>query len=158
MKSRSVYGLSILVLVLYFWLPGLINPLGSMALAQPASKPPKAVSTLQAQTERSGDITNIPPPGPNIGWRLVGNAVTDGPSGSFAIMEYQSTSRQGAFREGDRLGELRIKKILPDRVVIDTRNGKEMLSLGAGGKDRGPSPPEQVASLKREEIDSRYGD
>lgn len=156
MKCRSVYGLSVLALMLSFCLPDPIDVRGSMAIAQPASKPSKNGSTLQVQGDQKGEIPNIPPAGPDLGWSLVGTAVAVDPSESFAIMEYHSTGQQGAFQEGDRLGEMLIKKILPDGVVIDAGNGEELLSMGAGGRGRGPSPSQKVALLKRDEIDSRY--
>jgi general secretion pathway protein C len=157
MKCRSVFGLSIVPLILAFWPPGLISARGGMAFAQAVSSPPKPVFTLRAQAEQGAEVANIPPAGPNIGWRLVGTAVTGDPSESFAIMEYKSTGRQGAFREGDQLGEIRIKKILPDSIVIETGQGEEMLSVSTGTRGNGTPPPQRGALLERREVDSRYG-
>jgi general secretion pathway protein C len=158
MKCRSVYSLSILVLMLSFWLPAPVNVRGGTALAQSASKPPKNGTPVQGQGDRRENTAQIPPAGPDIGWKLVGTAVMDDPGDSYAIMEYQSTGRQGAFQEGDRLGEILIKKILPDGVVIETGTGEEMLSVSAGGRGSGPSPPQGGALPQRRAVNPRYSD
>jgi general secretion pathway protein C len=91
----------------------------------------------------------------DLGFKLVGTAVTDDPSKNFAIIEIQPTGNQGAYREGDRLGEVVIKKILSGQVLIGTKTGDQMLSMSYGGRSEGDvqSPPE-MARLDRKEVDS----
>ena len=159
MKRRSVYGLSIVALILSSWVPALINALGgSVAFAQASGSPPKHVSTIGAQAERGGNVANIPPAETYNGWRLVGTAVMDDRSESFAIMEYESTGGQGIFKEGDRFGEIRIKKILPDGIVIQTGKGEEMLAVSLGGSRSGMPPSQREELPEKKEVDSRSGD
>jgi general secretion pathway protein C len=91
----------------------------------------------------------------DLGFKLVGTAVTNDPSKNFAIIEIQSTGNQGAYREGDRVGDVLIKKILSGSVIITTKMGDETLSMGYGGRREGDvqSPPE-MARLDRKEVDS----
>jgi general secretion pathway protein C len=91
----------------------------------------------------------------NLGFKLVGTAVTDDPSKNFAIIEIQSTRNQGAYREGDRLGEAVIKKILSGQVVIGTNTGDQMLSMEYGARSESDvhSPPE-MARLDRKEVNT----
>jgi general secretion pathway protein C len=90
-----------------------------------------------------------------LGFKLVGTAVTDDPSKNFAIIEIQSTGNQGAYREGDRVGDVLIKKILPGSVVISTRTGDETLSMEYGGRSEGDvQPPPEMARLNRKEVDA----
>ena len=130
MKRRPIYGLSIVVLSLFFCAPVLFD----------ASIP--RVQAAQA-----------------LGFKLVGTAVIDNPGESFAIIEYQSTGNQGAYREGDRLGEVVIKKILSGSVVIGTRTGDETLYMGSGEAGEGsPKSSEEVAHLDRKEVDATVPD
>ncbi len=94
-----------------------------------------------------------------LGFKLVGTAVTDDPGQSFAIIEKQSTGNQGAYREGDRLGEVVIKKILSGSVVIGTRMGDQTLYMSSGGASAGrPPSPGEMARLERREVDSTLPD
>jgi general secretion pathway protein C len=126
MKHRSVYGLSLAALMLFFWMPVLFS-----------------VWIPGAKAEQ------------DLGIKLVGTAVTDDPSKSFAIIENQSTGNQGAYREGDRVGDVLIKKILPGFMVISTKTGDETLSMGYGGTSGGDiQPPPEMVRLDRKEVDS----
>ena len=95
----------------------------------------------------------------DLGLKLVGTAVGDDPSRNFAIIENQSTGNQSAYREGDRVGDLLIKKILSGSVVIGTNMGDQMLSIAYGGRSEGDaqSPP-QMARLNRKEVDATLPD
>jgi general secretion pathway protein C len=92
------------------------------------------------------------------GFKLIGTAVTDDPSRNFAIIEIQSTGNQGAYREGDRLGEVVIKKILSGQVVIGTKTGDQTLSMSYGGRSEGDVQPSEMARLDRKEVDSTLRD
>ena len=81
-----------------------------------------------------------------LGLRLVGTAVAYEKDRSFAIMEVPATGGQRAFQEGDRWGDLLIRKIEPGYVVITTGRGDMILSLGpARGPRAAQSLPRQFA-------------
>jgi general secretion pathway protein C len=91
----------------------------------------------------------------DFGFKLVGTAVTDDPSKNFAIIEIQSTGNQGTYREGDRLGELVIKKILSGQVVIGTKTGDQMVSMEYGARGEGDvQSPLEMARLDRKEVNA----
>ena len=129
MKHSPIHGLSVVVLFLFFWSPVLFN-----------------VWIPGAQAEQA------------LGLKLVGTAVTDDPSQNFAIIEHQSTGNQGAYREGDRLGEVLIKKILSGSVVIGTKMGEQILAMGSGTSAGRPPSSGEVAHLDRKEVDSTLAD
>lgn len=129
MKHSPIHGLSVVVLILFFWSPVLFN-----------------VWIPGAQAEQA------------LGLKLVGTAVTDDPSQNFAIIEHQSTGNQGAYREGDRLGEALIKKILSGSVVIGTKMGEQILTMGSGASAGRPASSGEVAHLDRKEVDSTLAD
>ena len=128
MKRRSNY-LSLFALILFFWLPALFN-----------------ASIARAQGEQ------------NLGLKLVGTAVTDDLSKNFAIIEYQSTGNQRAYREGDRLEEVVIKRIMSGQVVLGTKKGDQTLSMGSGGSPDAVQSPPRMAHLDRKEVDSTLPD
>lgn len=102
------------------------------------------ISILQAEEE--------------LGLWLVGTAVIDKPGESFAIIELQSTGKQGAFHEGDRWREILIKKIQPGYVVIDTKQGERILHLGSARGTRPSQSSLELVSLDRTEVDSTLPD
>jgi general secretion pathway protein C len=125
MKERSIYSLSLLALILFFCLPSAFNTW---------------IPGVQA--------------GQDLDWRLVGTATGDDPSKSFAIIEYRPTGGQGVYREGDRLDEVLIRKIMPGYVVIFTGKGDGALSMGFGRNGGGLPSPQAMARLERKEVDS----
>jgi general secretion pathway protein C len=64
-----------------------------------------------------------------LGLELVGTVVADDPQMSRAIIDNRKTREQEAYREGDKAGEVRIKKILRNNVVITTAEGDELLTV-----------------------------
>lgn len=125
MKHRPIYGLSVVVIFLFFW-----------------TFPTVSDSIRRAQAEQ------------NFGFKLVGTAVIDNPGESFAIIEHQSTGNQGAYREGDRLGEVVIKKILSGSVVIGTKTGDQTLYMGSGtASEERPATSAEIGHLDRKEVD-----
>ena len=130
MIRRPIYGLSVVVLSLFFYAP---VPFGA--------------SIPQAQAQQG------------LGFKLVGTAVIENPGESFAIIEHQSTGNQGAYREGDRLGEVVIKKILSGSVVIGTRTGDQTLYMGSGTATvERAAPSTEIARLDRREVDRTLPD
>ena len=62
--------------------------------------------------------------------RLIGTAVSmKDPADNFAVIEDINSKKQWIYREGDLVGELLIKKILSDRVIVDGGGGKVVLRL-----------------------------
>lgn len=127
--KRHPINLSMLVLMIFFWVSTLFDPW-----------------IPEAQCSQ------------DLGFKLVGTAVTDDPGKNFAIIENQSTGNQSAYREGDRLGEVVIKKILSGQVVIGTKTGDQMLSIVHGGSAGSVQSPPQMARLDQKEVDSTLPD
>jgi general secretion pathway protein C len=65
----------------------------------------------------------------DLGLELVGTVVADDPKMSRAIIDNRKTREQEAYREGDKAGAVRIKKILRNNVVITTAKGDELLTV-----------------------------
>ncbi len=61
--------------------------------------------------------------------RLIGTAVSRDPADNFAIIENVADGRQWIYREGDQVGTTLIKKILPDRIIVDNGSGEEVVQL-----------------------------
>jgi len=70
----------------------------------------------------------------NLNFRLIGTAVVENSGKSLAVIEHRNTGKQVACWEGGSLGQVIIKRILWNRVIIDTGNGEMVLSMGPGGK------------------------
>jgi type II secretion system protein C len=65
----------------------------------------------------------------DLGLELVGTVVADDPKLSRAIIDNRNIRKQEAYREGDTAGDVRIKKILRNNVVITTAKGDELLTV-----------------------------
>jgi hypothetical protein len=82
-------------------------------------------------------LEKIPVADKNLGLTLVGTVLTDDPNMNLAFIYSRSTRLQEPYQKGDRIGEILVKKILWDKVVIETERGKELLVMsfegGAGG-------------------------
>ena len=77
-------------------------------------------------------IENIPRVSEDLGLKLVGTAAAEISSVSIAVIVNSKTRSQEPFREGDRIGDLRIKKILRTSVVLITDAGEVLLAMGDG--------------------------
>ena len=76
-----------------------------------------------------------------LGLELVGTVVADDPQWSRAIIDNRKTREQEAYREGDKAGEVRIKKILRNNVVITTAEGDELLTVEIKETAKRPASP-----------------
>lgn len=105
-------------------------------------------SSKKSNSEVSPKITVARKPihaNDELGLRLVGTVVFDKSGMNQALFESLTTHKQGIFREGSRIGEIQIKKILRDKVIIVTAEGERLLNVGHGRASRvsNPSPPAQ---------------
>ena len=85
--------------------------------------------------------------------KLVGTAVVDDPSKSMAIIENGGTRRQSYVREGDRVGGMRVKQILRNRIIVDLGGAEVRIAMlhslpaeteTAGASSAQTSVPESV--------------
>jgi type II secretion system protein C len=80
-----------------------------------------------------GDYNHLDEDVPDF--RLLGIAVSNSPGQSLAVIETGPDRRQRFIREGDRVGEMTVKKILSDRVVFDTGRGERIARLNSAFLD-----------------------
>jgi general secretion pathway protein C len=149
-------------------MPALFNARMAGAQAEPLSKSPESGANTEPTpaprasqrppNDPGSELAGIPLAAQDLGWKLVGTAVADDPATRFAVIEYQSTGNQRAYREGAHLGEHLIKTILDGQVLISTGTGDAVLSMLHGrNADALPLPP-RIAYLPREEVDSTLPD
>lgn len=84
----------------------------------------------------------------DLGLKLVGTVVSDDVRLRRAFIENSRTHEQKALREGDTVGEVRIIKILRNKVVVATPEGDRLLTLGipeTGRRLPAFAPPRQAA-------------
>jgi general secretion pathway protein C len=106
----------------------------------------------------------------DLGLRLVGTVVADDPRRSFAIIDNRSTQKQQVYREGDRIGQALIKKILRNKVVVETGGGDVVLTMGheespvtfpapqQATRSQAPEGAGSTARLDREEMEPALPD
>ncbi len=74
---------------------------------------------------------HAPPPGKrfvtDLDWKLIGTMVVASPGKSVAVIEHSKSRGQETVKEGDRTGAVRIKRILPDRIIVD--DGQDELQI-----------------------------
>ena len=149
----------------------------SLAVVKPvAERPSSTLAGYRAIWERNifgtgkGEIPAKEPAVPetrladaSIGLRLVGTVVIENSGNSLAIIDHEQTAQQEACWEGSRLGQVLIKKIFRDRVIIDSGEGDMILSMEPrrGGETmlaNGPhvtgnfENPPQLARLDRKQV------
>jgi len=96
-------------------------------------------------------LEDIPAAEKNLGLKLVGTVAGDDPATTFAIIDNKSTRKQELYHEGDKAGEVLIKKILRNKVIVDAGRGEELLALEIEetGKKVEFSPAPQPAVRER---------
>jgi general secretion pathway protein C len=97
----------------------------------------------ESDAEKKISLEKIAPAKKDLGLELVGTVVSDDPRLSRAIIDNRGIRKQEAYREGDKAGEARIKKILRNNVVITTAEGDELLTVEI--KDSGSSAPSELS-------------
>jgi len=99
-----------------------------------------------------------------LGLKLVGTVVGDDEAVNLAIIDDQSTRKQDLYREGDQAGQALVKKILRNKVVLNTGSGDEVLTMEPEEKAGSspvrqqpltslPTTPTESGKLAREEVE-----
>ena len=205
MKHRWLYNILVLTVVVYFAVNTVVSVLEVRLIPSPASNAPPVKASVKKTnalspidqyaivSERnlfggsgkerapgSGDLVNldeIPLALKNLGLKLVGTVFTGIPAESLAFIEELSARKQETYREGDRVKQVLVKKILRQSVIINTGKRDEMLTMEeteeAAGKPGAPGPtaryqpprppvaappPSSATTLPREEVESSLSD
>jgi len=74
-------------------------------------------------------LEDIPNAEKSLGLKLIGTVAGDDPATSFAIIDNKTTRKQELYHEGDKAGDVLIKKILRNKVIVDAGRGEELLAL-----------------------------
>jgi general secretion pathway protein C len=90
----------------------------------------------------------------DIGAKLIGTALSDDPERSLAVIEDQTTGKQGTYKEGDQVAGGAIKKILFGKVIIDIGTGDVVLSMNSGSYANSLVSKPQIGQLDAEEVDT----
>ncbi|MGD8254911.1 MAG: type II secretion system protein GspC [Syntrophobacterales bacterium] len=84
----------------------------------------------------------------SLGLKLVGTVVASKPEESSAIIEDRSTRKQEVYKEGDRVKQALIKRILRHNVVINTGRRDEVLTM-VPDESTGKTPARERAPRTR---------
>ena len=97
--------------------------------------------------EETVSLEDIPTAEKSLGLKLMGTVAGDDAATSFAIIDNKTTRQQELYQEGDKAGEVLIKKILRNKVIVDAGKGEELLilELEETGKKVDFSPAPQSA-------------
>ena len=74
-------------------------------------------------------VEDVPTADKTLGLKLVGTVAGDDSATSFAIIDNIKTRKQDLYHEGDKAGDVLIKKILRNKVIVDAGRGEELLAL-----------------------------
>jgi len=74
-------------------------------------------------------LEDIPNAEKSLGLKLMGTVAGDDAATSFAIIDNKTTRQQELYQEGDKAGDVLIKKILRNKVIVDAGRGEELLAL-----------------------------
>ena len=72
---------------------------------------------------------DVPTADESLGLKLVGTVAGEDSATRFAIIDSKTTGKQELYQEGDKAGEVLIKKILRNKVIVDSGKGEELLAL-----------------------------
>lgn len=65
----------------------------------------------------------------DLGLKLIGTLVVDSPEKSIAVIEYSTSRVWETVKEGESAGNVRIKKILRDRIIVDDGQGELQIAM-----------------------------
>jgi type II secretion system protein C len=192
-------SLLVLGLVGYFFTSAVLELLrvGSEPVLEPQSAPAEAISKGEATMRPLEDyniiyernlfgaspeqtsapqeevsLEDIPTAEKSLGLKLIGTVAGDDPATSFAIIENKSSPKQELYHEGDKAGEVLVKKILRNKVIVDAGRGEELLALElqetgrkiefspapqSAVRERGPVSREQSLRFDRAEVEASLG-
>jgi type II secretion system protein C len=77
----------------------------------------------------------------DIGLKLVGTVVADTAELSRAFIDNRKTQSQKAYFEGDKAGDVVIKKVLRNKVIVGTDQGDRLLTVGLEQSGQGSITP-----------------
>jgi hypothetical protein len=176
MKRRWIFILLVLALVIYFWGPMLVMVLEvehepETDLLSTKTKPAVtrrpldekdiiAERNLLGAPQQKGSaasekmeltlLDGIRIADKDLGLSLIGTVLADDPKMNVAIIENRSTRQQEPYREGDRIGEVLVKRIFWNNVIIETDGGEALLVMTfegtAGGSFRSSSSSSEDSS------------
>ena len=154
--SFTVPSLLVIGLVAYFLISAAVNLLRAEREPVRAPEPAPAEATTKGETtvrpledydiisernlfgavkgrasspQEKIPVENFPTADASLGLKLVGTVAGDDPETSFAIIDNKNTRKQELYQEGDKAGEVLIKKILRNKVIVDSGKGEELLAL-----------------------------
>ncbi len=86
-------------------------------------------------------VEKLAPAQKDLGLQLVGTVVAYDSRLSRAFIDHRKTRQQEAYGEGDKVGDVLIKKVLRNKVIIGTKEGDKLLTveMEATGKNMKPS-------------------
>jgi general secretion pathway protein C len=205
MKHRWLYNILVLTVIVYFAVNSVVSVLEVKLIPRPAGNAPPVKASVkktnalrpldqyaivsernlfggtgkeqEAGSTDSVNLDEIPLALKNLGLKLVGTVFTGVPAESLAFIEDLSARKQEGYREGDRVKQVLVKKILRQSVVINTGKRDEMLTMEeteeAAGKPGAPGPtaryqpprppvaappPSSSTTLPRQEVESSLSD
>lgn len=205
MKHRWLYNILILTVIVYFAVDSVVTVLEVKLIPNPAENAPPVKASVKktnvlrpleqyaivsernlfggagkekdAGSAEAVNLDEIPLALKNLGLKLVGTVFSGVPAENLAFIEDLSARKQDAYREGDRVKQVLVKRILRQSVVINTGTRDEMLTMeepeegqakaGAPGPtaryqpSRPPASPPPTSSsttLPRQEVESSLSD
>lgn len=166
MNRQWLFLLLAVVLIIYLWVPTLFtgieverepepDPLGATTRPELTGRPlrentviaernlagaPQKKSSAPSEESQEILLKGIPVAEKNLGLSLVGTVLADDPNKNIAFIYNRSTGQQEPYHEGDRIGEVLVKRILWNKVVIETERGEALLVMSFEGGSDGSSP------------------
>lgn len=182
MKYRWLYNLLVIGLVTYFGVSAGLNlwktrlkvdlESSSTTVKAPIKKPAEAPSldsyNIIAERNLFGSSKEEPSSAPedvslegiplakkSQGLKLVGTVVAVEPEENLAFIETRRSRRQEAYREGDRVDDALIKRILRNNVIINSGEQDEVLTMEPEENSQEPPPPRPA--VRRQQPAARPG-
>ena len=90
---------------------------------------PDAEARIDTFDGEKGSPPPYQPFAADLGLKLIGTLVVDSPKKSVAVIEYSTSRVRETVKEGDRAGNVRIKKILHDRIIVDDGQSELQIAL-----------------------------
>jgi type II secretion system protein C len=155
-RSYALPSLLVLGLVGYFCISAVLELFraGHEPILEPQSAPAEALSKAEtivrpledfhviyernlfggsqgqvSVSQEDVSVEDVPAADKSLGLKLVGTVAGDDSATSFAIIDNIKTRKQELYHEGDRAGDVLIKKILRNKVIVDAGRGEELLAL-----------------------------